>query len=136
MYQLHRRLYPLALFWEGITTLLYRGRSVYCRFVAMTSDHTYNWRTRAVIVAVMSRKRTPSEFLKQIIGRPVVVKLNSGVDYRGIIGVIRIVWSRPYLTQQAIHLPPPPHSHAPLFRYPCMSGWLHEHRFGADGGIR
>ena len=32
----------------------------------------------------MSRKQTPSEFLKQIIGRPVVVKLNSGVDYRGM----------------------------------------------------
>jgi hypothetical protein len=31
----------------------------------------------------MSRRQTPSEFLKQIIGRPVVVKLNSGVDYRG-----------------------------------------------------
>ena len=31
----------------------------------------------------MSRKQTPSEFLKKIIGRPVVVKLNSGVDYRG-----------------------------------------------------
>ncbi|XP_048453353.1 U6 snRNA-associated Sm-like protein LSm6 isoform X1 [Rhincodon typus] len=28
------------------------------------------------------RKQTPSDFLKQIIGRPVVVKLNSGVDYR------------------------------------------------------
>jgi len=30
-----------------------------------------------------SRKQTPSDFLKQIIGRPVVVKLNSGIDYRG-----------------------------------------------------
>lgn len=30
-----------------------------------------------------SRKQTPNDFLKQIIGRPVVVKLNSGVDYRG-----------------------------------------------------
>ena len=29
------------------------------------------------------RKQTPSDFLKQIIGKPVVVKLNSGVDYRG-----------------------------------------------------
>ena len=29
------------------------------------------------------RKQTPSEFLKLIIGKPVVVKLNSGVDYRG-----------------------------------------------------
>ncbi|RNA06187.1 U6 snRNA-associated Sm LSm6 [Brachionus plicatilis] len=33
----------------------------------------------------MSRKQTPSEYLKQIIGRPVVVKLNSGVDYRGVL---------------------------------------------------
>lgn len=33
----------------------------------------------------MSRRQTPIDFLKQIIGRPVVVKLNSGVDYRGEI---------------------------------------------------
>lgn len=32
----------------------------------------------------MSRRQNPSEFLKQIIGKPVVVKLNSGVDYRGM----------------------------------------------------
>lgn len=31
----------------------------------------------------MSQRQDPSDFLKQIIGRPVVVKLNSGVDYRG-----------------------------------------------------
>ena len=31
----------------------------------------------------MSGRQNPSDFLKQIIGRPVVVKLNSGVDYRG-----------------------------------------------------
>ena len=31
----------------------------------------------------MNRKQTPNDFLKLIIGRPVVVKLNSGVDYRG-----------------------------------------------------
>lgn len=35
------------------------------------------------------RKQTPSDFLKQIIGRPVVVKLNSGVDYRGNV----VAWS-------------------------------------------
>lgn len=35
------------------------------------------------------RKQTPSDFLKQIIGRPVVVKLNSGVDYRGKV----VAWS-------------------------------------------
>ena len=26
---------------------------------------------------------TPNDFVHQIVGRPVVVKLNSGVDYRG-----------------------------------------------------
>ena len=28
-------------------------------------------------------KNNPGDFLKTVIGRPVVVKLNSGVDYRG-----------------------------------------------------
>ena len=28
--------------------------------------------------------KTPADFLKSIKGRPVVVKLNSGVDYRGV----------------------------------------------------
>ena len=37
----------------------------------------------------MSQKRAPSEFLKQITGRPVVVKLNSGVDYRGKILIMK-----------------------------------------------
>merc|ERR1712018_756558 len=31
------------------------------------------------------KKFSPSDFVKGIIGRPVVVKLNSGVDYRGIL---------------------------------------------------
>ena len=33
----------------------------------------------AVAEAAPSKKQTPSDFLKQIIGRPVVVKLNSGL---------------------------------------------------------
>jgi hypothetical protein len=28
-------------------------------------------------------RRNPSEFLKQLLGKPVVVRLTSGVDYRG-----------------------------------------------------
>lgn len=28
--------------------------------------------------------KTPADFLKSIRGKPVVVKLNSGVDYRGL----------------------------------------------------
>nr|XP_045011608.1 U6 snRNA-associated Sm-like protein LSm6 [Jaculus jaculus] len=31
------------------------------------------------------RKQTPSDFLRQIIGQPVVVKLNSVVDYQGVL---------------------------------------------------
>ena len=30
-----------------------------------------------------ARAKTPSDFLKSIKGKPVLVKLNSGVDYRG-----------------------------------------------------
>jgi len=31
---------------------------------------------------------SPSDFLKSIKGKPVVVKLNSGVDYRGILSCL------------------------------------------------
>jgi len=33
-------------------------------------------------------KYQPSEFLKSVLGRPVVVKLNSGVDYRGVLACL------------------------------------------------
>lgn len=33
----------------------------------------------------MSRKEALSQFINQIHGRPVAVKLNNGVDYRGAI---------------------------------------------------
>ncbi|KYM88620.1 U6 snRNA-associated Sm-like protein LSm6 [Atta colombica] len=36
----------------------------------------------------MSRKEALSQFIQQIHGRPVVVKLNSGVDYRGVLACI------------------------------------------------
>jgi len=39
--------------------------------------------TFQVIGRNMSRKEALSQFIQQIHGRPVVVKLNSGVDYRG-----------------------------------------------------
>ncbi|CAF0737917.1 unnamed protein product [Didymodactylos carnosus] len=41
-----------------------------------------------LLFIMTTRKQTPSEFLKQIIGRPVVVKLNSGVDYRGVLACL------------------------------------------------
>ncbi|KAK9766151.1 U4/U6-U5 snRNP complex subunit lsm6 [Basidiobolus ranarum] len=35
-----------------------------------------------------SHEKSPSDFLNHIIGRPVLVKLNSGVDYRGILACL------------------------------------------------
>jgi U6 snRNA-associated Sm-like protein LSm6 len=42
--------------------------------------------------------KTPSDFLKSIRGRPVVVKLNSGVDYRGI--ALSLAVSRAFLQSE------------------------------------
>jgi len=33
-------------------------------------------------------KKTPSDFLKMVLGRPITVKLNSGVEYRGILACL------------------------------------------------
>ena len=35
--------------------------------------------------AAAPAKNNPADFLKTVLGRPVVVKLNSGVDYRGAL---------------------------------------------------
>ncbi|XP_051993873.1 U6 snRNA-associated Sm-like protein LSm6 isoform X1 [Xyrauchen texanus] len=43
---------------------------------------------QTLLLKMSLRKQTPSDFLKQIIGRPVVVKLNSGVDYRGVLACL------------------------------------------------
>ena len=33
-------------------------------------------------------KRSPSDFLKDVLGRPVNVRLNSGTDYRGVLACL------------------------------------------------
>lgn len=33
-------------------------------------------------------KRSPSDFLKAVLGRPVNVRLNSGTDYRGVLACL------------------------------------------------
>lgn len=33
-------------------------------------------------------KRSPADFLKQVIGKPVVVKLHSGVTYKGVLACL------------------------------------------------
>jgi U6 snRNA-associated Sm-like protein LSm6 len=51
-------------------------------FVAATaSDDTK-------VVSSVSAKRNPSDFLKQVIGKPVVVQLSSGVTYRGVLACL------------------------------------------------
>jgi hypothetical protein len=42
----------------------------------------------------VSSAKTPADFLKSIRGRPVVVKLNSGVDYRGKISAVFLTYDR------------------------------------------
>lgn len=40
------------------------------------------------VVVDTSAKKSPSDFLKQVIGKPVIVQLNSGVTYRGILACL------------------------------------------------
>ena len=35
-----------------------------------------------------NKKRSPSDFLKTVLGRPVNVKLNSGVNYQGVLACL------------------------------------------------
>ncbi|GBF89698.1 hypothetical protein Rsub_02868 [Raphidocelis subcapitata] len=37
---------------------------------------------------VQGLAKTPADFLKSIKGKPVIVKLNSGVDYRGVLACL------------------------------------------------
>lgn len=48
--------------------------------------------------------KTPSDFLKSIRGRPVVVKLNSSVDYRGLSLCIFVSCSYIYLVSVFVAL--------------------------------
>ena len=36
----------------------------------------------------MSTQKSPSDFLKVVLGRPVIVKLNSGTVYKGILACL------------------------------------------------
>ncbi|KAG7364718.1 LSM domain containing protein [Nitzschia inconspicua] len=39
-------------------------------------------------IPVAEKKRSPSDFLKSVLGRPAVVKLNSGIEYRGVLACL------------------------------------------------
>jgi hypothetical protein len=63
---------------------------------------------------------SPTDFLKGVVGKRVVVRLTSGVDYRGTFYQVRTIDIGN--NQRA--------------RRSFMSGRLHEHRAGTDGGAR
>ena len=96
-----------------------------------------------------SDKRTPSEFLKNVLGRPVVVKLNSGVDYRGkpphtrdtshsgfplAHGALSCI-GRLFVARLGFPIAAACSGGVPTMpprRYLSAPGRLHEHRDGAD----
>ena len=47
------------------------------------------------------KRQNPNEFLKTIVGKPVVVKLNSGTDYRGILSCLD--GNRPFSASALFH---------------------------------
>lgn len=82
-----------------------------------------------------SAAKTPADFLKSIKGKPVVVKLNSGVDYRGIIVNFLLLRSCSLLNFMAILFWISTEHHILLpARYPGLFGRIHEHCDGADRG--
>ena len=65
----------------------------YIIFIFFLSNARRRWQTdklanRDNVFQIFIIMSTPSEFLKDLIGNPVVVKLNSGVDYRGILNCL------------------------------------------------
>uniref|UniRef100_A0A663NAY2 U6 snRNA-associated Sm-like protein LSm6 n=1 Tax=Athene cunicularia TaxID=194338 RepID=A0A663NAY2_ATHCN len=74
------RVRGLPVYTDCLKTLL---RVLLIQMFFLTSFHSLPKKIKMSL-----RKQTPSDFLKQIIGRPVVVKLNSGVDYRGVLACL------------------------------------------------
>ena len=44
--------------------------------------------SEAVESTPVAAKRSPSDFLKAVLGRPVNVRLNSGTDYKGVLACL------------------------------------------------
>jgi hypothetical protein len=63
---------------------------------------------------------SPTDFLKNVVGKRVIVRLLSGVDYRGMVTSFRPIGF--------------PYGYA--YRSLVMPGWLHEHRIRTNGGAR
>lgn len=57
-----------------------------------------------------SSSKSPSDFLKLVLGRPVIVKLNSGVVYKGTIHIMEFHWQHS--------------SHTSLGILACLDGYM------------
>lgn len=75
--------------------------------------------------------KTPADFLKSIKGKPVVVKLNSGVDYRGALALGEPAGRQAALGPCRWTLPPPPpppqasaQQFLPLPKQACWRAWM------------
>uniref|UniRef100_M4B229 Sm domain-containing protein n=1 Tax=Hyaloperonospora arabidopsidis (strain Emoy2) TaxID=559515 RepID=M4B229_HYAAE len=49
--------------------------------------HIWNMATETLPM-MTTKKKTPSDFLKSVLGRPVDVKLNNGVEYKGVLACL------------------------------------------------
>ena len=107
-------------------------------------------------IAVQAKKN-PSDFLRQVLGKPVIVQLNSGTTYRGNLqfsgiccsSVIQLLLSfeRYFIyfhhgnqPLTASIVPPKRLFHAPsnfyfLHRNIGLSRWVYEYSYGTDGRI-
>lgn len=70
--------------------------------------------------------RTPTDFLNGVIGRQVLVKLNSGIDYKGTHSTDTCSGT---LLPKSLNV-------TFCCRSPGVFGWLHEHRAGKYRGVR
>lgn len=61
------------------------GEQVFGRFSEVLVNSALIQTKMADGEVIQSSAKTPADFLKSIKGKPVVVKLNSGVDYRGVV---------------------------------------------------
>lgn len=53
-----------------------------------TKDPSANVNPTTPSIDTASKKRSPSDFLKSVLGRSVNVRLNSGTDYRGVLACL------------------------------------------------
>jgi U6 snRNA-associated Sm-like protein LSm6 len=44
--------------------------------------------SESAVIKAAAGKKSPGDFLKQVIGKPVIVKLHSGITYRGVLACL------------------------------------------------